>query len=327
MITHKNGKWFVQVDRKGLKRVRRTFVLKRDAVAFELATLSSMPAQNVVDYVDNRRLSELIELWFMLHGVNLSDGVRRKAILVVLATALGDPVARSLSASAFLEYHFKCQQYSSSVESKTLNNRLGYLAAAFNILKKLGVINYPCPVTNIDKIKIHERQLGYLSREQIDLLFLSLKSCRNKSVYWIAQICIRTGARWGEVESLKKKQIQNDRITFEFTKSKKVRSVPLDPLFLAELLTFCHGKHPDERIFKNSMTAFNRVVKRVNLSFQCGQKTHVLRHTFASYFIMNGGNILTLQNILGHSDIKMTMRYAHLNPDHLIEAITLNPMA
>ena len=44
---------------------------------------------------------------------------------------------------------------------------------------------------------------------------------------------------------------------------------------------------------------------------------HTLRHTFASHFIMAGGNILTLQKILGHSDVKMTMIYAHLAPDYL----------
>lgn len=41
---------------------------------------------------------------------------------------------------------------------------------------------------------------------------------------------------------------------------------------------------------------------------------------------MNGGNILTLQKILGHSTVLMTMRYAHLAPDHLQEAVALNPM-
>lgn len=46
---------------------------------------------------------------------------------------------------------------------------------------------------------------------------------------------------------------------------------------------------------------------------------HALRHTFASHYMMSGGNILTLQKVLGHSDIKMTMIYAHLAPDYLGE--------
>lgn len=57
-----------------------------------------------------------------------------------------------------------------------------------------------------------------------------------------------------------------------------------------------------------------------------GQLTHVLRHTFASHFMINGGNILTLQKILGHANLTMTMRYAHLAPEHLQEARALNPL-
>lgn len=41
--------------------------------------------------------------------------------------------------------------------------------------------------------------------------------------------------------------------------------------------------------------------------------------------MMGGGNILVLQQILGHSTIMMTMRYAHFAPDHLEAALTLNP--
>lgn len=43
--------------------------------------------------------------------------------------------------------------------------------------------------------------------------------------------------------------------------------------------------------------------------------------------MMNGGNILVLQRVLGHTDIKMTMRYAHFAPDHLEEALRFNPLA
>ena len=47
-----------------------------------------------------------------------------------------------------------------------------------------------------------------------------------------------------------------------------------------------------------------------------GQKMHVLRHTFASHFMMNGGNIFVLQRIFGHLYIRETMRYAHFVPSH-----------
>lgn len=46
-------------------------------------------------------------------------------------------------------------------------------------------------------------------------------------------------------------------------------------------------------------------------------RIHDLRHTFAAHFVMNGGSIYDLKQILGHSDIKMTERYAHLAPDYI----------
>ena len=58
-----------------------------------------------------------------------------------------------------------------------------------------------------------------------------------------------------------------------------------------------------------------------------GQMTHILRHTFASHYLMAGGDILGLQRILGHSSITMTMRYAHLSPGHLESALRLSPRA
>lgn len=50
-------------------------------------------------------------------------------------------------------------------------------------------------------------------------------------------------------------------------------------------------------------------------------KFHDLRHTFASNFVMRGGSILSLKEILGHSDINTTMMYAHLAPSYLEEEI------
>ncbi|MEH8539414.1 tyrosine-type recombinase/integrase, partial [Klebsiella pneumoniae] len=71
---------------------------------------------------------------------------------------------------------------------------------------------------------------------------------------------------------------------------------------------------------------FRNALDRAGIELPPGQLTHVLRHTFASHFMMNGGNILVLQKILGHTDIKMTMRYAHFAPNHLEDAVRLNPL-
>jgi integrase len=336
----KSGKWRVQVDRQGVHRVRKLFDVKSDAERFEREYLLSHQKHDNAN-TDRRTLSELVGIWHRYHGINLSDGKARLSILKQMAVDLGNIPAAELTPECFLEYRYACLnphdvevakkffhgRDARGITAKTFNNRHGYLDAVFRKLRKLNIIDYSSPIADTDMIKVHERQLGYLSETQIDNLFTLLKSCRNESVWWIAQLCIRTGARWGEAEKLTRKQLHAGKVTFEFTKSKKIRSVPLDPEFYAVLVEFSKYKNPEERIFKDAITAFYRVVGRSSLQFSKGQATHILRHSFASYFIMNGGNILTLQKILGHSDIKMTMRYAHLAPDHLMDAVKFNPMS
>lgn len=323
---NQEGKWCVQIDRKGMPRVRKSFPSQQDAERFEREYLLANQ-KPLIASADQRTLLELIGVWYRYHGVNLSDGVARLAILEQMASDLGNIPAIELTPVQFLEYRFNCTNREvDPITAKTINNRHGYLAAVYRRLRKLKIINYECPIAETDMIKVHERQLGYLSTHQINKLFPCLKASKNESVWWIAQICIRTGARWGEVEKLTRKQLHNNKVTFEFTKSKKVRSVPLDPVFYAGLLRFANYKNPEDRIFCDARKQFGRIVKNSDINLPRGQSTHVLRHSFASYFIVNGGNILTLQKILGHSDIKMTMRYAHLAPDHLLDAVKFNPL-
>lgn len=76
-----------------------------------------------------------------------------------------------------------------------------------------------------------------------------------------------------------------------------------------------------------AITSLRRALAKTTIQLPKGQAAHSLRHTFASHFIQNGGNILTLQKILGHSSLAMTMRYPHLAPDHLQDAVRLGPLA
>ena len=101
----------------------------------------------------------------------------------------------------------------------------------------------------------------------------------------------------------------------------------LDPVPVSKELFEETRKHLKEHGgFSFSLSAFRRALYKSGISLPSGQAAHVLRHTFASHFVMNGGDILSLQKILGHSTITMTMRYSHLSADHLKDAISKSPM-
>ena len=135
-----------------------------------------------------------------------------------------------------------------------------------------------------------------------------------------------TGARWSEAESLETRHIRNGQIQFASTKSGKVRAIPIATEFSEQLKSHHLKTETGQRLFAPCYSAFRDAIERSNIRLQDGQLTHVLRHTFTSHFMINGGNILVLQRSLGHANLTMTMRYAHLAPDHLKEVVNLNPL-
>ncbi len=234
---------------------------------------------------------------------------------------MGDPVARKLTPETFLLY--RESRISDGISPKAVNNLLGYFNAVYNELHRNEIIEYENPIQKVRPIKIKERELSYLDKSQIQEMFDTLEEvCIDPHVSLIAKICLSTGCRWGEVQNLHSRNVRNGKITFTDTKSGKNRTVPISSDLQTEV--DAHGKG---LLFSNSEETFRRTLRMCSFDVPKGQATHILRHTFASWFVINGGNILTLQRILGHSSITMTMRYAHLAPDHLREAISFNPLA
>lgn len=325
MAIKKEGtQWRVDIRPEGAsgKRVRRSFETKAEALRFE-GYIRGKAAEGHnwnPKPADQRKLSVLIDLWYQIHGQHLSYSKRRLNLLNNAAKALKDPIANKLTPEQFLKYREK--RINDGISPKAANNVQGYINAVFNELKRNKIIDYTNPLAEVRPIKIKERELSYLDHEQIDELFETLdRVCVNPHVKLIAKICLATGCRWGEAQSLNRRHVRSGKITFTDTKSGKNRAVPISKALEAEIKL--HGKGD---LFTNSEETFRRTLRMCSFEVPKGQATHILRHTFASWFMINGGNILTLQRILGHSSITMTMRYAHLAPDHLQEAIELNPI-
>ncbi|MFI8608003.1 tyrosine-type recombinase/integrase [Pseudomonas sp. NPDC077649] len=318
-----DGRWKVDVEPIKGKRFRKTFKTKGEAQRFEATCRAKVI--NTPDWSprpkDRRRLSQLIDRWAILHAHTLSDGDARRRLLDALAKDLGDPIATKMNGKEYAEY--RTQALKAGANPKTLNNRLGYLRSVFNVLHQLGEIDYPNPLARVRLLRLQEKELAYLTDDQIETLFATIHSyCRTPHVAMVAAICLATGARWGEAQALTPDRVRNQLVTFVNTKGKRVRSIPI----ALELEQQIHRHFKQHGLFSNCLNSFDKALTESRLPLPAGQSSHVLRHTFASRFVMNGGNILTLQKILGHTTLAMTMRYTHLAPDHLQDAVRLGPV-
>lgn len=265
---------------------------------------------------DNRRLADLIDIWHKLHGKSLNDITKRLAKMNNMCNQMENPIARKITASDWAKYRATRLE---KVSIKTVNNEQTYLNAMFNELIRLEEIKEN-PITNVRSLKYKQPEMGFLTTDEIPALLDELKKSRNPDTYFVAKIALSTGARWSEAESLTSRQIANNQITYINTKGGKNRTIPISSE-LAEELPMKTGK-----LFTSCISAFRVALKRTEIELPKGQATHVLRHTFASSFMIKGGNILVLQQILGHSNITDTMRYAHFSKTHLEDAIRLNPL-
>ncbi|MFA0810819.1 phage integrase [Microbulbifer epialgicus] len=330
-----SGRWQVDIQPQGRggRRVRKSFDTKAEGIRWERAQLAAADkGEWVPPQRDKRRLQDLIAEWYKLHGHTLKRGEQRRDYLLSLCELMGNPLANQVTAGFYAEFRQQRLQgdlktnkrHRGPISANTCNHDLAYLRAVFNELIRLGKWQGDNPLSGVRRLKYDDHELSFLDRTQIEQLLTALKESGSKHAYLVAKICLATGARWSEAQSLRGEQIRNSRITFSGTKSGKVRSIPIGEALEQEIFMERPRTGP---LFQYCYKAFTRVLDKCNIELPKGQASHVLRHTFASHFVMRGGNLLTLKEILGHADIKMTMRYAHLSPEHLEDAIAKNPLA
>jgi integrase len=140
-------------------------------------------------------------------------------------------------------------------------------------------------------------------------------------------LSINTGLRRGELLKLRWKSIDFARrlLTVEGpdSKTRQTRHVPLNDEAMRVLESWREQSGDGPRVFEISTgfkTAWGHILKHANI---VGFRWHDLRHHFASRLVQHGVPLNTVRDLLGHSSIAMSLRYAHLAPDQRREAVAM----
>lgn len=175
----------------------------------------------------------------------------------------------------------------------------------------------------------------YLSPEEADSLLLALKK-KSKRLHDMALLSLHTGMRASEVFSLTWDCVNfnNDTIRLLDTKTRSPRTVPLTDT-ASSMLRECKKKGKTDLVFparkgKQSQwvsKAFRDVVNDLKFNEGITDRRkrivfHSLRHSCASFLVQSGVPIYTVSEILGHSSLDMTKRYAHLDEEHKRQSIS-----
>ena len=287
----------------------------------------------------NFRMSVLIARYWEQYGSKKKSSNREKSILEGIRRELGSLFVREVDGSAIDRWYRGLREVKGLSPGtavrhfNVMHHMMGKAASIWS--KETGVDR-----NSADQVEVsrpNDQRERYLSAEEIRSLKVCLdeklnrKGSRtiNQTFYrlrLIVLIAVTTGMRIAEIFGLKWGDVlYREELLAVRSKLKggKVRYAPMPPELANEF-----RRNPvvmgEERMFPPKSGAKGDR-QRVEGSFETVLnmaeirefRFHDLRHTFASWYMMNGGDLYELAKILGHANIKMTERYAKLGKDHI----------
>jgi len=207
----------------------------------------------------------------------------------------------------------------------TINRELACLKHMFTKATDWGVVTSN-PVKKVKLFPEKPGKLRILSNEE----FSKLYSASYETLKPILMMAVNTGMRRGEILELKWDDVNMKQgfINVRDSKNSESRDIPINDVLMETLESV---KNTTNAIYvlerngdpiKSFKKGFYSALRRSGIK-KC--RFHDLRHTFATRLIMAGVDIVTVQELLGHKDIRMTKRYSHPTPEHKKQAVeTLN---
>lgn len=216
----------------------------------------------------------------------------------------------------------------------SVNKDLATLKAAFNQALRWEYIKVN-PFSQTKKLRIPDKPPAYFTRQEIRQV---IRACEHHWLHDLVIVALNTGMRVGELTNLRWTHVDMKRRMIRIangdgfqTKTGKGNIVPMNDIVAAVLEE--RMKRGEEHVFtmrdrqikKNWVSsAFKKVLRREGIREEL--HFHSLRHTFASWLVQDGVSLYQVSRLLGHSDVKTTEMYAHLQPDmmhDIVERLTM----
>ncbi len=318
----KNKKGFtyrVYIRRKGLKPISKVFSTRKLAEQFIkriegnrellLALGGSKEYQIIFSELvgtylrdeypgkDIRKQTTRLQFWIDRYGHKLISEITRADIsrgVYELSNTLSNATVNRYKSAISVVFSFACRQYE---------------------LPDNPVLHIPSKPENNIKVR-------YLSNNERSRLFNACKRSTWDKLYLLTLMAITTGARRGELLGLKWSDLDLDiNIAYiDSSKNGQPRVLPLTKEVINELnkhiqasrsLIFCSSGNTNKAFCLTK--SWNKAIKQANIQ---DFRFHDLRHTTASYLAQSGASLLEIAEVLGHKQIQVTKRYAHLCIDH-----------
>jgi len=228
---------------------------------------------------------------------------------------------------------FQIEQYKQERKGKnkadaTVNRELACLKNLFNMAIRWGWVREN-PVCKVRLFRENNARQRFLTPEEERELVKCCYELGNLHLASLVIAAVDTGFRAGELESLCWKDVDFESkeigVASAYTKNGEPRRNPMTQR-LTEMLALLKGTgkvDPQAAVF--GPYRYHKAFWKARDAAKLGKDVcfHTLRHTFVSRLMMKGVDIRTVQELAGHKEIKMTMRYAHLAPEQKRRAIGL----
>jgi len=217
---------------------------------------------------------------------------------------------------------------------RSIQYSLAIIRQLFNYAKKHDLFQGDNPVSKVSMPKFDNRRMRFLTHNEADLLLEELLK-RSKQTHDMALLSLYTGMRAGEIFSLTWGDVDvlTGILTLRNTKNSKTRFAFMTDKIKAMFLSRSCGNvndlvFPDRNGGKivQISEAFTRGVNQLKFNEGVTDRRfkvtfHTCRHTYASWMVESGADLYAVKELLGHSDFKMTSRYAHLGQNTLQAAV------